>query len=197
MDEIGTTRPDLFRPSSRAHKPDYKQKLERGPVSRRDEVLAADVPEAVEAVHALAAVPGTDSVAFQCVAVAVLQTLARVRRCEVEAAEAALSLAQRQNLDEMTEAVDATADALRYMLTAQGARMLDRKPRVRGGTPEHSWWFALSEALQVIEEGMAWIQSVAAGQPAGSPTHALAQALARLLQPHHDALLHEAEQWLE
>ena len=196
MSAIDTNRPDVLRPIQRGHKPDYKQKLEHLPASKHDDVLVADVPRAVVRVRALTGQPGTDSVAFQCVAAAALQTLERVRRCEADAAEAALSLAQRQTLDAMIEVVDATADALRETLTTEGLRMVAQNTLVDEGAAEHSWWFVLSEALHVLEESITWIRSVAAGQPTGSPTRALGDVLIHLLHQHHDALLDEAEQWM-
>ncbi len=192
---------DAFRLSRRGHTTNYKRKLAQKRTLRRlpTEAPGADVASPLaEQVRALADDAGVDGAAFQCVAVAALQTLDRAGRRERRAAEAALSLAQRQMLDAMVEEVDEAAAALRQTLNAQGARLLDRDAPTRrpDETPEHSWWFALSEAVEVLEEGAAWIRSIAAGQPQDGPTHRLSRLVARLLHRHHDALFAEAEQWL-
>ncbi len=191
---------DSFRLSRREHKTDYKRKLARESVPRSalDDVTVAEAPSPLaDAVKALVGHPEVESVAFQCVAVAALQTLDRARYREQQAAEAALSLAQRQKLDAMIEAVEAAAGALRAVLNAQGAKLRDRNTLPPpADAPERSWWFALREAIQALDEGGVLLCSLAAGQPEGGPTRRLSGAVAHLLHQHHRDLLAEAEPWL-
>ncbi|MFQ5572222.1 MAG: hypothetical protein ACE5G0_21310, partial [Rhodothermales bacterium] len=61
---------------------------------------------------------------------------------------------------------------------------------------ESSWWFALCEAMHALENGLFGIQSIAAGQPAGTVTHALSGLVVLLLRHHYNLVFAEAEQWM-
>lgn len=150
-----------------------------------------------ERVRALARHAQADSVVFQSAAVGALQLLDRILWHERQVAEAAISLAQREKLQSMIGALEDTAEALRETLSAQGSKMLNL---CEGGADEdaqeRSWWFALTEAIHVLEEGTDWIASVVSGQPKGGATRTLGSIIARLLHRHHNVLLDEAEQWI-
>ena len=190
---------DPFRLMRRVPKKDYKEQLERNPVGRSvpetDPVEPTLVPYA-EQIRRLADPAEGSGVAFQCIVVAALQTLDRVRYREQRVAEAALSLAQRQTLEAMIATVDVVAEALRTTLTPQGAKMCKQHPPAVTETPEHLWWFALSEALHTLEEGLTWIRSVAAGQAQGGAARTLSRIISLLLYKHYRDLLAEAEQWM-
>ncbi|HMB92697.1 MAG TPA: hypothetical protein VKP65_17735 [Rhodothermales bacterium] len=180
-------------------KKNYKKKLERNPVwghLPELDVAECPLPLYAEQIQCLSHQDEVPSVAFQCIVVAALQTLDRVRRSEQHVAEAALSLAQRQKLDAMIATVDAVADALHAILTPQGATMLKQHTERAPETPEHLWWFALSEALHTLEEGLAWIRSVATGQARGGAAHTLSRIISLLLYEHYRDLFDEAEQWM-
>lgn len=162
-----------------------------------DEVVAARLPYA-ERVRSLAQHAQAESVVFQSVAVTALQILNRARYYEHQVAEAALSLAHREKLRDMVAELDATARALRAALSEQGTQMLDLSTPEGARVPEgRYWWFALTEALQALEEGAGFIASVVSGQPKGGATRVLSSVIARLLHRHHNALLAEAESWID
>ena len=164
MDETATPLGrGAFRRLRRGARPDYKQKLARTPAFflLPDDEAKASVRWA-EQVQQLAGQAEVDGAAFQSVAVAALQMLDRVRYRQGRVAEAALSLAQRQKLQHMLEGIDATAGAVRRMLHPSSVGMLGQGMPAEAAS-EPSWWFALCEALHVLEESVAWIHSIAAG----------------------------------
>jgi len=136
--------------------------------------------------------------AVQSVAVAAIQILERALSFEREAADAALSLAQQEKLKSMVETAEEAVSILRDTLSANGGKVVhlctDDTP-----TPpadDQPWWFALTDALEVLEEGTSRMASLTSAQPAESPAHELSRQIATLLRGHHDALLLEAEQWI-
>jgi len=181
---------DRFR---RKPRPDYRKKL----------TDSAPPPAPVAGVDTFFPMfPGVEPLAigrtaFQSVAVAALQAMDRVHRCEGRAAEAAISLGQRDKLRHLIGEMEATRRMLRGMLSPQGAAMLERNASASvKETPEPSWWFALCEALHVLEEGASGIQSIAAAQSREHAGHTLSDFVASLLQRHYQALFVEAEQWM-
>jgi hypothetical protein len=136
--------------------------------------------------------------AVQSVAVAAVQILERALSFEREAADAALSLAQQEKLQSMVGTAEEATRILRSTLTANGGKVVhlctDDSP-----TPpadDQPWWFALTDALEVLEEGTSRMASLTSAQPSESPAHELSREIASLLRGHHDALLLEAEQWI-
>lgn len=200
MDTIDTSFTlDAFRLTGRDTKKDYKQKLKQHPVWRRlpeTDVAKHQQPRYTEQIRTLAAHHDTAGVAFQCIIVAAIQVLENVQRREQQALGATLSLAQRQKLEAMVATVDATTEALRDLLTKQGINMLDQRIHRSDSGNEHLWWFALSEALHALEEGLAWIRSVAAGQVHGGAARTLSRIISLLLYAHYRDLFVEAEQWM-
>jgi len=150
-----------------------------------------------ERVGALAEHDQADRVLFQSLAVTVLQTLERVRWHERQVEAAGISLAQREKLARMIASLEATTSALQGLLSVQGAKMRDVSAggdRTKKG--ETLWWFALVEALQVLEISIEQIASIVSNQPKGSPARTLAGVAAQLLHTHYNKLLEEAEQWM-
>lgn len=196
MDDIDTPFVGAWTRFKRTGRTDYKRRLEQPPVASVDAAAAGagEAPAPARAVRALARHPEAETLAFQCVAGEALGVLERVRYREHRAAEAALSLAQREKLQRMEAASAATVEALRGLLTPQGAAMLRTPPAEEA--PEALWWFALSEALQALDESLAWLRSILGGQPRGSGAYAVGACAAQLLREHHTALLAEAEQWM-
>lgn len=137
------------------------------------------------------------SVACQSVAVAVLQTLDRVLRTERQAASAAISLAQGEKLERMIETSEETLMAIADALNAQGSQMmslsLDDDPQI---DTEKSWWFALTEAIESVENGTRRVLSLASGQPKGGAVRQLGTIVVQLLRNKHRQLLSEAEAWI-
>jgi hypothetical protein len=151
--------------------------------------------------------------AFQAVLVAVAHAVQRAAE-SVQAAEAsALNLAQQQKVAAVAEDLAATAEALRAALNAQGRCLLDGRPSLRDKVKEArvrvresfvprkepgaaSWWFALSEAVEALDDAAAQVDALADAQPAGAPAAALGREVAARLDAHRQALLAEAERWV-
>lgn len=191
---------DPLRLVRREAKKNYKEKLERHPVWShlpKPDMAKPTLPLYAKQIQSLSHQDEVPSVAFQCIVVAALQTLDHVRLSEQHVAEAALSLAQHQKLDAMIATVDAAADALHTLLMPQGTAMLRQHKPAATETPEYLWWFALTETLHILEEGLAWIRSVAAGQARGGAAHTLSRIISLLLYEHYRDLLAEAEQWMD
>lgn len=192
MDELTTSLFPAWTRFKRGLRTDYRSKLERGVPAVEADV---DAPAVVGQVRALARHAEAGTLAFQCVAASAAQALERAAYREHRAAEAALSLAQREKLYHMAGVSAAAAEALRSLLNGQGAMMLRAEPAAEPD-PEPSWWFALSEALNVLDEDTAWMRSAVAGQQRGGGAHALGTLAAHLLHEHYRTLLDEAEQWM-
>ena len=167
-----------------------------------EEAPEAPTPD-VEALRALVEDVDCQCAPYQSVAVAAVQILERALRYEREAAKAALSLGQQEKLRSMVEVADQTASVLRDTLDSQGHKVMHlcaKEPLSDPGwDPQSSgqpWWFVLTDALEVLEEGTDQMASLTTGQPPDSPARELSQLIAKLLWSHHDALLLEAEEWI-
>jgi hypothetical protein len=132
---------------------------------------------------------------FQSVAVAAVQILERAICYEEEAADAALSLGQQEKLDRMTATAREAVALLRGTLSAQGAKVMNLCS-TEDALDSQPWWFALTDALEVLEEGTDRMESLTVAQPERSAARALSNVVTQLLRSHHDALLVEAEQWI-
>lgn len=177
---------------------DYKAKLWNTPVSeagiaRVDEQRTCPYADAVRRVIGHL----ENGVAFQSLAVASLQTLQRVLACEKQAAEAAISLAQGEKLTGMIETSEGAVEAIAEALDAQGTHMLNLSADTGDGSDvDNSWWFALTETIEAIEDGTTRILSLASGQPKGGPGRQLSSVVVRLLRRQHQQLLAEADAWI-
>jgi len=188
----------LRRLSRLGSKPDYKQKLQRPSEGAAIDTLSPSCAVA-DQVQALTRHAEAGSVAFQSVAVTALRLFQQVERAERQAATAAFSLGQQEKLTAMADRIQATAEALRTAVSTKGAQMIDLTPCADAQdlpADEASWWFALTEAIQAIEQALECLQALIGGQPRGGPTRTLGTAVARLLHAQHHDLLGEAEQWM-
>jgi hypothetical protein len=158
------------------------------------ETLAPDLAALRDLVHDM----DDNTPAFQSVAVAAVQILERALCFERVAAHAALSLGQREKMQSMVETVQDAVRTLRGALSVQGAKVMRLCSETQAAPPTEGqpWWFALTDALEVLEEGTGRMSSLTTAQPEGSPAHALSRCITQLLRGHHDALLLEAEQWI-
>ena len=136
----------------------------------------------------------TPSLGFQSVAVAAVQTLRTVRTAEAHAATAALSLAQQERLREMIAMLDETTEALKDLLTAQGARMLsmgaEQTDEVKAG---NSWKEAVHNAQHVSLRSANWLRAVVGGQPDGCAIRRLSETVTGLLHTHAEMFAAEAD----
>lgn len=153
----------------------------------------------VEALQALIDRVGQEGTAFQSVAVAAVQILERALSYEREAAGAALSLGQQEKLQSMVGTAEEAVAILRGALNAHGGSKvmhLCAQGEPPAPTDNQPWWFALTDALEVLEEGTGRMTSLTTAQPKGSSARELSQLIAHLLREHHDALLLEADEWI-
>jgi hypothetical protein len=201
-EDARSTRSESPSPGSR-RTDSYRERLERKPllldVETDDEDEEAATPPDVEALRGVLEQVGQEGTAFQSVVVAAVQILERALCYEREAAEAALSLGQQEKLGAMVDTAEQAAALLRSTLTAQGgAKVMHLCGQGEPPTPTDNqpWWFALTDALEVLEEGTSRMSSLTTAQPEGSAARKLSQAVAQLLREHHDALLLEADEWI-
>lgn len=180
----------------------YRERLDRKPLLREtdgeDGAVEVTQPD-VEALKALVKSVGREGTAFQSVAVAAVQILERALSYEREAAGAALSLGQQEKLASMVGTAEEAVAILRGNLNAQGGGKvihLCAQGEPPAPTDNQPWWFALTDALEVLEEGTGRMVSLTTAQPEGSPARELSQLIAQLLREHHDALLLEADEWI-
>lgn len=181
-------------------RPDYRLKLSRDVASPSTIDLAPLPADSTYAlvIGSLARHPDAEKVAFQAVVVSTLQMLFTIGQQEQQAADAALSLAQKEKLAHMAQTMQATAEALHQAVRAKGEHMLDlATPAASQSGTATSWWFALSEALEALETGLTWTKTLVSGRPRGSAVRTLGDVIARLLHTHHQVLLEEAAQWLD
>lgn len=163
----------------------------------------AEVPEEapqpdLEALRALVVEVDEQGTAFQSVAVAAVQILEQALCYEREAAGAALSLGQQEKMDAMVHTAEEAVQVLREALSRQGDKVIHLCGGPTASTPTDGqpWWFALTDALEVLEEGTERMSCLTTAQPTGSPARRLSQVITELLRGHHDALLLEADEWI-
>lgn len=165
------------------------------------------------AVRALATRGGTSGTAFQAVLVALARAVARAVVRVRTAEHAALNLAQQQKVAAVADDLAATAEALEEALTAQGRCLLDGHRSLREKVREArekvresfvqkqepvaaSWWFALSEAVEALDDAAEQVGALADAQPSGNPAAALGREVIAHLDAHRETLLTEAERWV-
>lgn len=184
----------------------YKEKLERKPIRAAvPDVSVDNVAEVHDTafdpkrLHTLVKRAQNGGAVFQSVVVAALQILDRAHCYEERAAEAALSLGQREKLQAMMATTDEVLSTLKATLSAQGAKVMDLCAEQRRDEPvpeDQSWWFVLTDALEILAEGAERMNSLTTSQPKGSPAHDLSAFVEQLLRAHHHELHLEAEQWI-
>ncbi|GAB5520771.1 MAG: hypothetical protein RhofKO_30220 [Rhodothermales bacterium] len=134
------------------------------------------------------------SLAFQSVLATAMHTVNEALLAELQLTRAAVSLAQAERLGAMVSTLQGAQHALDTTLTAQGRHIV--QPFTAKLPKADSWWFALAEALHILEQGVERTRALVGGQERGSESRTLSSLIARLLRDHHQTLQHEAEQWL-
>ena len=182
---------------------DYKERLrEKATTFKREEQDedSAKEPESCPAsISDLVNQDDAQRVVFQSVAVTALQLVDRARKSNIKAAEAAISLGQRERLNQMNAVLTDTMKVLQTGLSSQGEQMLNLcEPNTEETNSEdgHSWWFSLTECIELLEQGGKQMQSLAQSQPHGSAAHHLGLCLDKLFREQHAELLREADQWI-
>lgn len=145
-------------------------------------------------------------IAFQSTLAAAAQAVQQALQHEEAVGEAALSLAHRDTLDDMTSELRAARKALESALDRQGRclmpiregtrrrsfRLPSRGARRQPSLGRPTWGGSLSDAIAVLDKGASCMGALASGQPAGAPSRTLGTATATLLREHHDRLAAEA-----
>jgi hypothetical protein len=200
---MNTTRSAESDASSPSGETTYRERLGRRSLlsdrEQDEEAPSAETQPDVEALRALIERVGQEGSAFQSVAVAAVQILERALSYEREAADAALSLGQQEKLRSMVETAEQAVALLRSTLNSQGSgNVIHLCGQGEPPTPTDNqpWWFALTDALEVLEEGTGRMTSLTTAQAEGSPACELSRVVAQLLREHHDALLLEADEWI-
>lgn len=200
MSDDGSDGRSIQPPTLEEEDASYRERL-KGQSLLRDEGDPEVAESNVQALQALVEEVDPRGATYQSVAVAAVQILERALSYERKAAEAALSLGQQQKLESMVSTAEQVVSILRDTLNAQGNKVMhlcarQSKPSSRQPSSGQPWWFALTDALEVLEEGTDQMTSLTTGQPSDSPARALSQHVAQLLRGHHDALLLEADEWI-
>jgi hypothetical protein len=181
----------------------YRERLQQKPLLvediGEDDNSSEVTPPDIAALKSLMERVGQKGTAFQSVVVAAVQIIERALCYEREAARAALSLGQQEKLSSMVDTAEQAAAILRSTLSAQGGSNVTRlcgEAEAPSPTDGQPWWFALTDALEVLEEGTSRMTSLTTAQPDGSAACELSRVIAQLLREHHDALLLEADEWI-
>ncbi|WP_232797864.1 hypothetical protein [Salinibacter altiplanensis] len=165
-----------------------------------EEETLSEVPNPdVEALHTLVEEADCECAPYQSVAVAAVQILEKALHYERQAASAALSLGQQEKMRSMVETAEQAVSVLRDTLTTQGHKVMhlcSTKSPAGAADAGEPWWFTLSSALEMLEQGTDQMTSLTTGQSPGSAARELSQLIAQLLRSHHDELLLEAEEWI-
>ncbi len=117
--------------------------------------------------------------------------LRRVLSAEKTAHQAAISLAQQTQLEQMRSELSGMIEALGTLLPE---RISLEKVEAKD---EPSWWFALSEATHVLEESIDQLSVLVAQQEKGSAIRDLMAQTQRLLREHYNVLLEQARSYLD
>jgi len=199
MTENDTRDAQAARRPAPARKPaGYRERLKSKPLLVDSDADEAPSPATrIEALQGLLRAQDAYSAAFQSVAVAAVQILERALCFERKAADAALSLGQREKLNSMIDTAQEAVTSLRSALSTGKSSVMHLCNETEDeGAGDKPWWFALNDALGVLEEGTHRMASLISAQPDGSSSRELSEHVTQLLQSHHDALLLEADQWI-
>lgn len=117
--------------------------------------------------------------------------LRRVLSAEKTAHQAAISLAQQTQLEQMRRQLSNMIETLGDMLPKQvSVEKVDAKE-------EPSWWFALSEATHVLEESIDQLSILVKQQDKGTPIRGVIAQTQRLLRDHYNILFEQARSYLD
>ncbi len=127
---------------------------------------------------------------FHSVCAVIMQVLMKVLAAESMAASAAISLAQRERLQGMCAELRDMIDVLAPWVPG-GPRMPHQT------TPETSWWYALSEAMHLVEDSAEQLSVVVARQEKRANLRNMAAQAVRVLRDHYNILLAESKNFLD
>ena len=128
---------------------------------------------------------------FVSVATVVGSVLRRVLSAEKTALQAAISLAQQNQLDIMRSETSDMIEALGRVLPERIS--LQKVP----AKEEPSWWFALSEATHVLEESIEQLSALVRQQKKGSAIRDLTAQSLRLMREHYNVFLEQGRSYMD
>lgn len=147
--------------------------------------------DALERMRAIVERVESTDAGFISVATVVGSVLRRVLSAEKTAHQAAISLAQQTQLEQMRSELSAMIEAMGTLLPKQVS--LEKVV----AKEEPSWWFALSEATHVLEESIDQLSVLVKQQEKGSAIRDLMAQAQRLLREHYNVLLEQARSYLD
>lgn len=169
----------------------YLQKTKR--IVLESSILEIDI-NVTEQLQSLLSNEKVSSIAFQSVLVSAIQIFQRVQEDETALSNAAISLAQRQQIKEMLDSVELMTETLKTALNAQGTRILDLQPNnLSSSTEKKTWWICVESTIKTLTAGNEWINSIVAGQDEENPTRILASIVSSFLKDHHSTLHSEVQ----
>lgn len=128
---------------------------------------------------------------FQSVCAVIQQVLMKVLVAESMAASAAISLAQQDRLRGMCAEVRNMMDTLAPWVPSE------TPPMSLPSAAESSWWYALSEAMHLVEDSAEQLSAVVARQEKRANLRNMAAQAVRVLRDHYNILLAESKNFLD
>lgn len=135
--------------------------------------------------------PDGSGTTMKSVSTVVLGILRRVHAAEKMVASATISLAHRQQLDRLCSESGELVEVFVHLSPDSSP---DKQLRI---PEEKSWWFALSEGTDVLQDAIERVSALVARQEKGSPVRDLCAQTLRVLREHYNVLFHEARTWLD
>lgn len=126
---------------------------------------------------------------FHSVCGVIMQVLMRVLATEIMVSKTAISLAHKERLDGMCAELRSMIDIL-----APWAPGGPQMPVMPGA--ESSWWYALSEATQQVNDAAEQLSAVVAKQEKRANLRNMAAQAVRVLREHYNILFAESKNWL-
>ena len=128
---------------------------------------------------------------FVSVVTVVGSVLRRVLSAEKTAHQAAISLAQQTQLEQMRRQLSNMIETLGDLLPKQvSVAKVEAKE-------EPWWWYALSEATHILEESIDQLSILVKQQEKGSPIRDVIAQTQRLLRDHYNILFEQARSYLD
>ncbi len=180
----------------------YRERLKKKPLLRSNSVesVSNTTTTSTSPLSELQTILSHSSagVSFQSVVIAAVQIVERALCVEHRVAQAALSLGQREKVTEMVNTTEEAAELLRNTLNAGGPslnQLCGERPAV-DRVENTSWWYALAEAVEVLDDSVEQLVSLSHAQSKDSQARSLSDCVAQILRRHHNELLVEAQQWM-
>lgn len=135
--------------------------------------------------------PNGSGTAMKSVSTVILGILRRVHAAELMVASTTISLAHREQLDRLCSE---SGDLLEVFDRLGSNGRTEKDVKVPN---ESSWWFALSEATDVLRDAIERVSALVSKQEKGSAVRDLCAQTLRVLREHYNVLFHEARTWLD